>query len=115
MKRKKEYDMTRKARAMTGLGMRAVIAGYLGYLACSILRGARAGGGPIPEWGAWLIFFAFAAGAAGFCLFAWREYRKSMKAAEIPENFPVMGGDAGDAGESGWEPASENPEDRSCF
>lgn len=95
MKEKKEYDMTMQARGMTGLALRTVIAGYLIYLATGVLHGALGGGSPVPEWAAWLIFLAFAAAAVGFVVFAWREYRKVLKAAELPAGSAPDGGENG--------------------
>lgn len=112
MKREKAYDMTRKAGAVTGLVLRAAIAGYLAYLAWHILRGAQKGGSPIPEWGAWLICLAFAAAAAGFCLYAWRAYQKGLKAAELSDDSPVTGGDSECSGASGRGVDSEEPENQ---
>ena len=78
----KSYDPALQRKALTGLGLRVLVAGYLGYLAWKIFSGMLSGG-PIPVWGVWLICLGFAAVAAVFCVYAWRAYRKALKAAEI--------------------------------
>jgi len=86
MKQKKEYDPGIMGKAISGIALRVVVAAYLVYLAWKVLTGALNGGSPIPEWGAWLIFLAFAAAAAGFCVFSWKQYKKALNSAVISEN-----------------------------
>ena len=86
MKQKKEYDPVIMGKAISGMALRVIVAAYLVYMAWKVLTGALNGGSPIPEWGAWLIFLAFAAAAAGFCVYSWRQYRKALKSADMSEN-----------------------------
>jgi TRAP-type C4-dicarboxylate transport system permease small subunit len=95
----KEYDTAQRGRAWTGLALRVLVAGYLGYLVWKIVSGMRAGASPIPVWAFWLITAVFAVVAAGFCVYAVRTFLKALKAAEIKPVLPAESGeaDAGDA------------------
>ena len=85
MSKKKEYDPGLMGRAISGLGLRVLVAAYIVYIAWKVLSGTLAGGSPIPDWGAWLIFLAFAAAAAAFCVYAWMQFRKILKGAEVSD------------------------------
>lgn len=84
MKKKKPLDPVLAGRALTALGFRVLVAGYLVYLAWKILTGVLAGGSPIPVWCGWLIFVVFVGGALSFCVFSWKQYRLLRKDAEYP-------------------------------
>ncbi len=85
MKQKKEYDMAILSKALTGLGLRVILAGYLIYLAWKVLKGTLAGG-PIPLWGGWLVFAVFACSGVVFCVFSVRQYLIARKEATLREN-----------------------------
>lgn len=80
---KKEYDIAKKSKALTGLLLRVAVAAYIAYLAWKILSGMLEGSSPIPVFAVWLICIVLTAGALGFCIFSWKAYQKAMKAAEI--------------------------------
>ena len=84
MKEKKQYDLALKSRAYSGLALRVVVAAYIVYLGWKVLSGTLSAGGPIPDWGAWLIFAGFSAAGVGFCVFAFLQFKKLVKAAQLP-------------------------------
>ncbi len=89
MKQKKEHDMSIMNRALTALVLRIAVSGYLGYLAWQILSGSIKNGGPIPIWGAWLIFAAFIAVGIVFCVYAVKQYLIIRKSSELPANTEI--------------------------
>lgn len=80
---KKEYDIAMRNKALTGLVLRVAIAGYIVYLAWKLLANMLNGTSTIPELIVWLVCIVFAAVALGFCMYTWKEFRKSLKAAEV--------------------------------
>lgn len=84
MTQKKEYDLAMKSKAITGLSLRVLVAGYIVYLVWKILTGTLDGSGPIPIWAVWLICIMMTATALGFCYFSWKQYQKALESAEIP-------------------------------
>ncbi len=80
-----EYDSQLKAKALTGFGMRLVIAAYIVYLAWRVLSGMLKGETPIPSLAVIIISALFLGAAIAFCVYAWRVYKKALKAAELPE------------------------------
>ncbi len=82
---KKEYDSPLRAKALTGFCMRAAIAAYIVYLAWRVLSGMLKGASPISTLLAIFICVLFVGAAVAFCVYAWKEYKKALKAAELPE------------------------------
>ena len=83
MRKNKKLDPGLLGRAISGLVLRVLVAAYIVYMAWKVLSGALDGSSPIPEWGAWAIFSAFALAAAVFCVFAVKQFLLLLKAAEI--------------------------------
>lgn len=97
MKEKKQYDLALKSRAYSGLALRVIVAAYIVYLGWKVLSGTLSTGGPIPVWGAWLIFAGFGAAGVGFCVFAFLQFKKLLKAAQLPPNRHTDDETEGDA------------------
>lgn len=79
-----EYDEQRRARAGSGAVLRALVAGYLLYLAWQIVNGVRAGEttmSPAVAYGA-AAFFTLA--AAAFIVYLIRRWRLDLAAARRP-------------------------------
>ena len=79
-----EYDVQRRARAGTGATLRALVAGYLLYLAWQIVKGVRSGETNMPPalaYGA-AVFFTLA--AIAFVVYLIRRWREEVKAARLP-------------------------------
>ena len=76
---KMEYDSALKAKALTGLSLRAVIAGYIVYLAWKVLSGMLNGASPIPTFAVIVICILFLGCALAFCVYAWKVYKKGSK------------------------------------
>ena len=80
-----EYDVQKRARAGTRATLRAVVAGYLVYLAWQIVKGVRTGSSTMAPAVAWAaaVFFTLAAIAVG--VYAYRSWRADLEAARLPE------------------------------
>ena len=83
-----KYDMEAVGRAGTRLVLRLAVAGYLVYLAWSILSGALSGETTIPPWGSWAIAAAFTLFALFFSIYSLREFLRTKKASVFPEQPP---------------------------
>ncbi|NCB73268.1 MAG: hypothetical protein EOM51_00775 [Clostridia bacterium] len=83
MRKENKIDPGLLGRAMSGLVLRVLVAAYIVYMAWKVLSGTLDGTSPIPEWGAWAIFSAFALAAAVFCAFAVKQFLLLRKEAEI--------------------------------
>lgn len=105
---KKEYDIALRNKALTGLVLRAVIAGYMLYLAWKLMSNMLNGSGSIPELIVWLVCIVFAAVALGFCVYTWKEFRKSMKAAQVSSSHQEIHIDS--ASETGIQMDDESTE-----
>ncbi len=84
-----EYDVQRRARAGTGATLRALVAGYLIYLAWQIVKGVRSGETNMPPalaYGA-AIFFTLA--AIAFVVYLIRRWRAEVEAARLPAAEPA--------------------------
>ena len=84
MSKKKEYDPGLMGRAISGLGLRVLVAAYMVYMAWKVLSGVLNGSSPIPEFIAWAIFLLFAAAALAFCVYAVKQFLLLLKSSEIP-------------------------------
>ena len=82
---KKEYDRALTAKALTALCLRVAIAAYIVYLAWRVISGMLKGGSPIPSLAVIIICILFLGVALVFCAYAWKEYKKALKAAQLPE------------------------------
>ena len=78
-----EYDAQLKARAGTTASLRAIAAGYLVYLAWTIVRDILNGSSTMPQWLGWLSALVFAGSGAAFGLYAWTRYRKDLEVARL--------------------------------
>ena len=79
-----EYDVQRRARAGTGATLRALVAGYLVYLAWQILKGVRSGEttmSPAVGYAAAAFFLLAALAFAVYLVFRWR---RDVEAARLP-------------------------------
>ena len=83
MSKKKEYDPGLMGKAISGLGLRVLVAVYIVYMAWKVLSGVLNGSSPIPEWVAWTIFSVFAAAALAFCVYAIKQFLLHLKASEL--------------------------------
>ena len=84
MGQKKRYHVVRKNKADTRALFRALLCGYLLYLAWQLIQSG--GSDPsFPPLVAWLLGGLFILAAAGFGWYSWREYRRAL--AEAVERF----------------------------
>ena len=83
-KNRVEYDVQRRARAGTSATLRALVAGYLVYLAWQIVKGVRSGETSMsPAVGyAAAVFFLLA--ALAFAVYLIRRWKKEVEAARLP-------------------------------
>lgn len=100
MRKKKEFDPGLMGRAISGLGLRVLVAAYIVYMAWKVLSGTLDGSSPIPDWGAWAIFSAFALAAAVFCVFALKQFILLLKASEISTAIQTKNEESGVKDES---------------
>ena len=81
-----EYDMQKRARAVTSATLRAVVALYIGYLGYNIIKGVREGTTTMAPGIGWTAGLFFLAAALGVCFYAWKRYRQDVEAARLPVN-----------------------------
>ena len=79
-----EYDPQRRARASTGAMLRALVAGYLLYLAWNIVKGVRAGETSMSPAVAYPAAAFFTLAAIAFVVYLIRRWRKEVEAAKLP-------------------------------
>lgn len=85
---KKRYHMVRKQQADTKALLRALVSGYLLWLAWKL---ASTNAPDLPQAARYLAGGLFAAGAIVFGLFAWRRYQTDITAAELtPEEEEML-------------------------
>ena len=82
--RNTEYDVQRRAKAGSSAVLRALVAGYLLYLAWQILQGVRSGESSMPPVVGYLAAAFFALAAAAFGVYLFRRWRAETEAARIP-------------------------------
>ena len=78
-----EYDVQKRAKAGTAATFRAVVALYLIYLACQILRGVRDGSSSMSPVIGWIACVVFVAAAAAFGFYTWKRWRADLEAARF--------------------------------
>lgn len=81
----KKYNEKLKSKAYSGLVMRAIVAGYVLYLAWMIASGSNSGKSTMPVWCVILFCTLFTAGSFSFAVYAVRSFFKALRAAEISE------------------------------
>lgn len=72
-----EYNIRKRAKAGTAATFRAIVAGYIAYLGCRLIRGAEG----------WLFIAVgalFIAAALATCFYIWKRYRIDLEAARLP-------------------------------
>ena len=79
-----EYDVQRRARAGTSATLRALVAGYLLYLAWQIVKGVRAGETSMSPAVAYAAAAFFVIAALAFVVYLVRRWRKEVEAARLP-------------------------------
>ena len=86
-----EYDIQRRARAGTGATLRALVAGYLLYLAWQIVKGVRAGETSMSPALAYTAAAFFAIAALSFVVYLIRRWRADVEAARLPAKTETEG------------------------
>lgn len=81
-----EYDVQQRARAGTRATLRALVAGYLAYLAWQILKGVRSGESTMNPAVGYAAAAFFALAAAAFTVYLIRHWRLEVEAARLPES-----------------------------
>ena len=81
-----EYDEQRRARAGTSAVLRALVAGYLIYLAWQILRNLRTGETTMTPAVGYAAAAVFLLAAAAFAVYLIRQWRIESEAARLPES-----------------------------
>ncbi len=98
--KKKNYDTGLMGRAISGLGLRVIVAAYIVYMGWKVLSGALNGGSPIPEWGAWAIFSVFVAAMIAFGVFAVKQFVLLLRSAKISSAPNSSGSNSGSLSDS---------------
>ena len=80
-----EYDVQMRARAGVAATLRALVAGYLLYTGWRIYKGSSDGSSSMSITTACIIAVAFAAVAAAFGIYTFRQWRRDVEAARMPE------------------------------
>ena len=83
-KNRVEYDVQRRARAGTSATLRALVAGYLLYLAWQIVKGVRTGETSMSPAVAYTAAAFFVIAAIVFVVYLLRRWRKEVEAARLP-------------------------------
>ena len=85
-----EYDVQQRARAGTRATLRALVAGYLAYLAWQILKGVRSGESTMDPAVGYAAAAFFALAAAAFTVYLIWHWRLEVAAARLPagEDMP---------------------------
>lgn len=81
-----QYDIQRRARAGTSATLRALVAGYLIYLAWQILRNVRSGETTMPPAAGYAAAGLFLLAAVAFAVYLIRRWRIEVEAARLPES-----------------------------
>ncbi len=80
-----EYDVQMRARAGVAATLRALVTGYLLYTGWRIYKGSAGGSSSMPITTACIIALAFAAIAAAFGIYTFRQWRRDVEAARMPD------------------------------
>lgn len=81
-----EYDVQQRARAGTRATLRALVAGYLAYLAWQIYQGVRSGESTMNPTVGYLAAGFFLLAAVAFAVYLVRHWRLEVEAARLPES-----------------------------
>ena len=92
-----EFDIQKRARAGTRATLRAVVAGYLIYLAWQIVKGVRTGSSSMAPAVAWTAAIFFTLAAVGVGIYAFRSWRADLEAARLPVEEPEDDGELREA------------------
>lgn len=84
--RRAEYDVQRRARAGTNATLRALVAGYLVYMAWQILKNVRSGETTMTPAVGYAAAAVFLLAAAAFAVYLIRRWRIEVEAARLPES-----------------------------
>lgn len=84
--REQKYDTRKRARADNIAAIRALVAGYLAYLAWQIVKGVRTGESTIAPAVGYAIAALFVLAAAAFTVYLIRQWRLETEAARLPES-----------------------------
>ena len=96
-KNRVEYDVQRRARAGTSATLRALVAGYLVYLAWQIVKGVRSGETSMSPAVGYAAAAFFLLAALVFAVYLIRRWKKEVEAARLPadrEEAPQGEGEA---------------------
>ncbi len=95
-----EYDVQRRAKAGTSATLRAVVALYVIYMGCRLIRSAVTGEESTMSlglrWGFGIGMIAF---ALGFGVYIWRRWRADVATARLPKEETERGDSPEDSGE----------------
>ena len=80
-----EYNVQKRARAGTSATLRALVAGYLVYLAWQILQNVRSGATSMKPAVAYAAAGFFLLAAVAFAVYLIRRWRIEVEAARLPE------------------------------
>ena len=83
-KNRVEYDVQRRARAGTSATLRALVAGYLVYLAWQIVKGVRTGETSMSPTVGYAAAAFFLLAALAFAVYLIRRWRREVEAARLP-------------------------------
>ena len=83
-KNRVEYDVQRRARAGTSATLRALVAGYLVYLAWQIVKGVRSGETSMSPAVGYAAAAFFLLAALGFAVYLIRRWKQEVEAARLP-------------------------------
>lgn len=83
-KNRVEYDVQRRARAGTSATLRALVAGYLVYLAWQIVKGVRSGETSMSPAVGYTAAAFFLLAALVFAVYLIRRWKKEVEAARLP-------------------------------
>ena len=84
--REQKYDTRKRARADNIAAIRALVAGYLAYLAWQIVKGVRSGESTMTPAVGYAIAALFVLAAAAFTVYLIRQWRLETEAARLPES-----------------------------
>ena len=85
-KRNADYDEVKRARAGGIATLRALVAGYLAYLAWQIVKGVRSGESTMAPAVGYAAAAFFLLAAAAFAVYLIRQWRLEVEAARLPES-----------------------------
>ena len=90
-KRNADYDEVKRARAGGIATLRALVAGYMAYLAWQIVKGVRSGESTMAPAVGYAAAAFFLLAAAAFAVYLIRRWRIETEAARLPESDEAEG------------------------